>query len=81
MLALLAIFATVLPLVFADVLFTQPGPGDTVDFGTISISWTDGGGPTPLGDLAGYTIFLMVGGDGDGSDTSIAVRGPNSGST
>lgn len=52
-------------LVFADVKFSSPTPGTSVSGLTVTAAWEEGGGSYPISTLAGYTLFLVAGGDTD----------------
>ena len=57
-------FTLAITFALADVSFTSPAAGATVTAGsTFSVSWKDSGASPSLTDLAGYAIFLMVGGN------------------
>lgn len=52
------------PFVLADVEFTQPKAGATLDGGkTITIKWKDSGDKPRIKDLITYEIFLCAGGN------------------
>jgi len=69
---LLTLLAFVLPLVVADVEFLTPAPGATETAGsTVTVSWQDSSNAPLLTSLAGYTIFLMVGGDTDATSQQV----------
>ena len=57
------LLAFILPFTFADVQFLTPAPGATVAAdSTITVTWQDSGVIPPLSKLAGYQVFLLVGG-------------------
>jgi Ser-Thr-rich glycosyl-phosphatidyl-inositol-anchored membrane family len=59
---------TLIPYVVADVEFTSPEPGASVEAGDpIKIEWKDSGESPPLDSLLSYQIFLCAGGNEDGS--------------
>lgn len=50
--------------VLADVEFTQPKAGATIDGGSIvTIKWKDSGDKPEIDDLINYEIFLCAGGN------------------
>ena len=60
----LILFNTLNPFVFADVEFTQPKAGATLEGGsTITIKWEDSGDKPRIKDLTTYEIFLCAGGN------------------
>lgn len=64
MLPRLLLCAPVLPLVFADIQFTSPAAGATLQAGKpITAKWQDSGSGTALTDLKTYTLFLCAGGN------------------
>lgn len=62
--SLLILLITLNPFVLADVEFTQPKPGATLEGGsTITIRWEDSGDKPRIKDLTNYEIFLCAGGN------------------
>lgn len=57
------LLALVLPMVFADVEFTNPSAGDVVSVGSIEVQWKDSGTDPSILDLTQYTLLLMTGGN------------------
>ena len=61
---LLILLITLNPFVLADVEFTQPKAGATLEGGsTVSIKWKDSGDKPRIKDLTNYEIFLCAGGN------------------
>ena len=57
-------FTLLNPFVLADVEFTQPKAGATLDGGsTVTIKWKDSGDKPKIEDLMTYEIFLCAGGN------------------
>lgn len=62
----LALFATLAPLVSADIQFTSPAAGTTLTGGSaLVIEWKDSGESPALADLTTYELFLFAGGNED----------------
>jgi len=60
---ILPLLAFLLPFTLADVQFLTPAPGAVVAAdSTITVTWKDSGVIPPLSSLAGYQVFLLVGG-------------------
>ncbi len=60
----LVLLATLSPFAFADVQFTSPAAGATLQAGKpIKAEWKDSGDGTALTDLKTYTLFLCAGGN------------------
>ena len=58
------LFAALTPLALADIQFTSPAAGGTLQAGKpITAKWKDSGDGTPLTDLTTYTLFLCAGGN------------------
>lgn len=74
----LILLAATAPLAFADVKFTTPAAGATLDGTTLSVEWTDSGTTPKLADLTSYQLFLCAGGNDDSSFVSalLSVPGP-----
>lgn len=54
--------------VFADVKFTKPEPGATIEAGgTLTIEWEESGESPSLDSLLSYQLFLCAGGNDDGT--------------
>ena len=71
---LLALISFVHSFVAADVKFIAPAGGAKVTAGAaIQIKLGESGTSTPITDLAGYTIYLMVG--GNTVATSVGITG------
>lgn len=69
---LLSLLLALLPFSCADVKFTIPVAGKSVDSGTITVQWQDDStGKTPLAGLAGYQVFLMVGGKDEATSVNM----------
>ena len=69
-------FALAITVAHADISFTSPAAGATVVAGsTFSILWKDSGTSPPLTDLAGYAIFLMVGGNTEATSVRYKISG------
>lgn len=74
LLRLLSLLTILITNVLADVEFTSPEGGATVEGGkTISMKWKDSGDDPPLDDLTSYSIFLMAGGNEEGSYAQLTV--------
>jgi hypothetical protein len=54
-----------LTLAIADVQFSSPAAGDTIEAGsttaTFDINWTEGGNSPSLADASSYVLVLMTG--------------------
>ncbi len=63
----LLILCLSLSTVLADVQFTTPGSGATAELtgGQLAIAWKEGTGTPALSELAGFTLFLMAGGNSE----------------
>jgi hypothetical protein len=65
----LAALAALLPVAFAGVEFTKPAAGATLTAGTaIQVEWKESTDGPALADLQSYTLFLMAGGNDEGSN-------------
>ena len=61
---LLLLLAAVAPYALADVEFTSPSAGATLQGGsTIKVAWKDSGTKPAISDLQGYQLFLCAGGN------------------
>ncbi|KAL9602906.1 MAG: hypothetical protein Q9179_002376 [Wetmoreana sp. 5 TL-2023] len=71
------LFTTLLPCTFADIQFTSPAAGATLQAGKpITAKWKESGDGTALKDLTSYTLFLCAGGDDpDSIIQSVGVGG------
>ncbi|KAF2656866.1 hypothetical protein K491DRAFT_691536 [Lophiostoma macrostomum CBS 122681] len=64
----LAALAALQSAVLADVEFTSPKAGDTLDITSpVDIEWTDSNSGVALADLTTYNLFLCAGGNDDGT--------------
>ena len=71
LLQLLTLLAVVAPYAIADVEFTSPSAGQTLQGGsTIKVAWKDSGTAPPISDLQSYQLFLCAG----GNDANSIVR-------
>lgn len=62
------LLAAIAPYALADVEFTSPAAGATLQGGsTIKVAWKDSGSKPPITDLQGYQLFLCAGGNDDKS--------------
>ncbi|KAL9603468.1 MAG: hypothetical protein Q9219_001155 [cf. Caloplaca sp. 3 TL-2023] len=60
----LLLLATLAPYACADIQFTSPAAGGTLQAGKpITAKWKDSGDGTALADLKTYTLFLCAGGN------------------
>ncbi|MCJ1411325.1 hypothetical protein MMC19_005413 [Ptychographa xylographoides] len=74
---LLALISFVHSFVAADVKFIAPAGGAKVTAGAaIQIKLGESGTSTPITDLAGYTIYLMVGGNTVATSATISTSPP-----
>jgi hypothetical protein len=65
----LAALVALLPVAFAGVSFTKPEAGATLTAGTaIQVEWTESTDGPALADLQTYQLFLMAGGNDEGSN-------------
>ena len=65
---LFLLLAAVAPYALADVEFTSPSAGATLQGGsTIKVEWKDSGSQPPISDLQSYQLFLCAGGNDDQS--------------
>ncbi len=65
---LLTLLAAVAPYALADIEFTSPSAGATLQGGSvIKVQWKDSGTSPPISDLQGYQLFLCAGGNEDTS--------------
>ncbi|KAL8690793.1 MAG: hypothetical protein Q9218_003842 [Villophora microphyllina] len=72
------LFTTLLPLALADVQFTSPAAGATLQAGKpITAKWQDSGDGTALTDLTTYTLFLCAGGNDAASIIQLAPINAN----
>ena len=77
MLIRLSLVALLCPLVLADVQFTSPAAGTTLQAGKpITAKWKDSGDGTALTDLKTYTLFLCAG--GNDADNFVSLYTPAS---
>jgi hypothetical protein len=68
----LAVVAALLPLAHAGVKFTMPAAGTTLTAGTaIEVQWSESSDGPKLADLQSYELFLMAGGNKEGSNVRI----------
>ncbi|KZF21542.1 hypothetical protein L228DRAFT_248266 [Xylona heveae TC161] len=74
-LALLAAFAPLA--VLADIEFTSPAAGQTLQPGTITFTWKDSGDSPSISDLKSYQLFLCAGGNTDGTYDQLTVLQTN----
>ncbi|KAL8927568.1 MAG: hypothetical protein Q9208_002375 [Pyrenodesmia sp. 3 TL-2023] len=78
MLNKLILLATLSSFALADVQFTSPAAGATLQAGKpIKAEWKDSGDGTPLTDLKTYTLFLCAGGNEAESFSQIAPINAN----
>lgn len=63
--SLLPILASITSFAIADVQIISPAAGASVPVGAITITWQESNTPPLLANLAGYTAFLMCGGNND----------------
>jgi len=64
LLRLLVLLAAVAPYALADVQFTSPDAGATVEGGTtLSVKWKESGTSPPITSLTTYQLFLCAGGN------------------
>ncbi|KAL5113842.1 Cell wall synthesis protein kre9 precursor [Pleosporales sp. CAS-2024a] len=69
----LAAAAALLAIAHAGVTFSQPAAGATLTAGTaIQVSWSESSTGPKLADLESYQLFLMAGGNADGSNMQLA---------
>ena len=62
------LLAALIPLTLADVQFTSPAAGTTLQAGKpIIANWKDSGDGTALKDLETYVLFLCAGGNDEAS--------------
>ncbi|KAI4148750.1 MAG: hypothetical protein L6R39_002707 [Caloplaca ligustica] len=72
------LLATLSSVVFADVQFTSPAAGATLQAGKpITAKWKDSGDGTALTDLKTYTLFLCAGGNDQDSFIQLAPINAN----
>ncbi|KAI5366489.1 hypothetical protein Slin14017_G041290 [Septoria linicola] len=81
---LLPLTAALVGKAFADVKFTKPAAGASINVGTISIEWQDSGDSPSLDDLTTYEIQLIQGGN-DGTNsvplTVLSTKGSHTAGT
>lgn len=77
MLPRLLLLATFSSIAFADIQFTSPAAGATLQAGKpITARWKDSGDGTALTDLKTYTLFLCAGGNDAESIVSFLSLSP-----
>jgi hypothetical protein len=65
----LAALAALLPVAFAGIEFVSPKAGATLTAGTaIQVEWKESTDGPALADLQTYELFLMAGGNDEGSN-------------
>lgn len=65
---LFVLLAAVAPYALADIKFTSPSAGATVQGGSvIKVQWKDSGTSPSISDLQAYQLFLCAGGNDDTS--------------
>ena len=62
---LLPILTSITSFAIADVQIISPAAGASVPVGPITITWQESNTPPLIVNLAGYTAFLMCGGNND----------------
>ena len=63
---ILSLLALASPFALADVKFVSPAAAATVPTGSLTVTWQESNTAPLISSLAGYTIFLMAGGNNDG---------------
>jgi hypothetical protein len=67
--------AALVPLASAGVKWTSPEAGATLTAGTaITVKWEDDGEAPKLTDMLTYELFLMAGGNKEGTFVSLRLR-------
>lgn len=59
----LALLLFTAPTAFADIKITSPKAGATLPTGSLTVTWQESGTQPLISSLAGYTLYLMAGGN------------------